>query len=214
MAFMGWAARPLRPEWFRSCTSPPQIRYTPLITTEKGERTCHPSPPPCRFPAALTDPGAPAGHYRKVLPGGPDLCPGAGARPGAAGTKQPTGPRTMEKILVLLRHSLAEAHEDGGDLGTGGGAGGIQVPVHALHDALGHGPGHGIRLDSITSECEKVYVSNREISRIDILIIPQIFRFSSHFPEKSKLPHLCEKSTFSIPLSPSQSFHLAPEATR
>lgn len=170
MAFMGWAARPLRPEWFRSCTSPPQMRYTPLITTEKGERTCHPSPPPCRFPAALTDPGAPAGHYRKVLPGGPDLCPGAGARPGAAGTKQPTGPRTMEKgespkalslfclekILVLLRHSLAEAHEDGGDLGAGSMAGGVQVPVHALHDALGHGPSHGVRFDSITSECEKV----------------------------------------------------------
>ena len=160
MAFMGWAARPLRPEWFRSCTSPPQMRYTPLITTDM----------PSKPTATLTDPGAPAGHYRKVLPGGPDLCPGAGARPGAAGTKQPTGPRTMEKgespkalslfclekILVLLRHSLAEAHEDGSDLGTGGGAGGIQVPVHALHDALGHGPGHGIRLDSITSECEKV----------------------------------------------------------
>ena len=41
---------------------------------------------------------------------------------------------------------------------------------------------------------EKVTFPNREISRIDILIIPQIFRFSSHFPEKSKLPHLCEKS--------------------
>ena len=41
-------------------------------------------------------------------------------------------------VTALLRHTLAEPHEDGGNLGPGGITCGIQVPVHAFHDALGH----------------------------------------------------------------------------
>ena len=46
-------------------------------------------------------------------------------------------------VTALLRHTLAEPHEDGGNLGPGGVAGRVQVPVHAFHDALGHRPSHG-----------------------------------------------------------------------
>ena len=40
-------------------------------------------------------------------------------------------------VTALLRHTLAEAHQNGGNLGPGGVAGGVQVPVHAFHNALG-----------------------------------------------------------------------------
>ena len=46
-------------------------------------------------------------------------------------------------VTALLRHTLAEAHQNGGNLGPGGITCGIQVPVHAFHDALGHRPSHG-----------------------------------------------------------------------